>query len=62
MRRLLTLSLCLLLGAAPALGQPAPGDDVARLQAQYRDAVVRLRRLEAESRAAERAAEAAPSA
>ncbi|HEV7227513.1 M23 family metallopeptidase [Brevundimonas sp.] len=61
MRRFLIPALCLTLAAVPAAGQPAPPErEAARLQAQYRDAVVRLRRLEVEARAAERAAASTP--
>ncbi|HEV2081414.1 MAG TPA: peptidoglycan DD-metalloendopeptidase family protein [Brevundimonas sp.] len=63
MRRLLLISLAAFaLAAAPASGvQPRDGEEVAQLQARYRDAVVRLRRLEDEAATATRAA-AAPAA
>lgn len=63
MRRLLLLSLAALaLGAAPAAGvQPRDDGEAAQLQARYRDAVVRLRRLEEEAAAA-RVSAAAPAA
>jgi septal ring factor EnvC (AmiA/AmiB activator) len=61
MRRLLVLTLVALsLGAAPASGlQPVASTEAAQLQARYRDAVVRLRRLEEESASAARTASAA---
>ena len=64
MRRLLLLSLAALaLGAAPAAGvQPRDDGEAAQLQARYRDAVVRLRRLEEEAAAAARVSAAAPAA
>lgn len=60
MRRLiLPAFLALVLGAAPAAGvQPAASGDPARVQARYRDAVVRLRRLEEEAAAATRSTDA----
>ncbi|MBU2382373.1 MAG: peptidase M23, partial [Alphaproteobacteria bacterium] len=56
MRRLiLPALLALVLGAAPAAGvQPEASGEAARVQARYRDAVVRLRRLEEEAAAAAR--------
>ena len=49
--------------AAPASGvKPPSRDEVSRIQAQYRDAVIRLRRLDEEAQAARRAADAAPAA
>ena len=60
-RRLLLILLTLLV-AAPATAVAVQSPEVARLQAQYRDAVVRLRRLEAEARAAARAAVSEPRA
>ncbi len=63
MRRLaLPVLTAVLLAAAPAAGLQPDGAETARLQAQYRDAVIRLRRLDEDAEAARRAAEAAPSA
>lgn len=53
MRRLLPLLIFALAAAGPAASQRAPGsDDLARLQAEYRDETVRARRLRADARAA----------
>lgn len=55
MRRALILAVLGLIVAVPAVGQPAPADEVPRLQAEFRDEQARGRRLRAE--AAEAAAE-----
>ena len=61
MRRLVTLTLTvLMLGAAPAAGIQPDTSEITRVQAQYRDAVVRLRRLEEEATHAARAAASTP--
>lgn len=49
MRRLAALILIGLTAATPAAGQRAPGDDLTRLQAEYRDETARARRLRAEA-------------
>lgn len=62
MTRRLLLILLSLLCAAPAAAVAVQSPEIERLQAQYRDAVVRARRLEADAQAAARAARADPEA